>query len=407
MCGAFGCLKQQAEINWFGFDFCSCNSWIRVDCWQGVEVFIMELAIKEDQLEVLKTDVWTKLPQLNVEELEQVCTALDLTIAPGSRGRKSAVYSVVALHLMSNTVETMEIDLALEMFTNVQGALDGIMAIRAVKTEVSTAEVVDGAFGGSGLNTNANPNIGVVPSGAEPVPPPPNLSIGVVPSGAEPVSAPPNLSYTPASTLNTLNNTQNPTQQSTYLNTTNSVRSRMSQQFANLAALAAAPTVQYAVPRMAPLREFKIGGTVGKGFKDSLSYATVLSRIKQGKKQGYTTSEVMGAVAKAIRSSELQDIVENGDLEEDTFLELLKAHYMEKNANSVYNEMCAAKQKVGENEVTFLIRMCGLRKRVEKLSLEEGRPMESSLLRDSFFTSLATGFRQGAVRLELQSTLRN
>ena len=57
----------------------------------------------------------------------------------------------------------------------------------------------------------------------------------------------------------------------------------------------------------------------------------------------------MGAVAKAIRSSELQDIVENGDLEEDTFLELLKAHYMEKNANSVYNEMCAAKQKSGEN----------------------------------------------------------
>ena len=83
MCWAFGCLKQQAEINWFGFDFCSCNSWIRVDCWQGVEVFIVELAIKEDQLEVLKTDVWTKLPQLNVEELEQVCTALDLTRKSG------------------------------------------------------------------------------------------------------------------------------------------------------------------------------------------------------------------------------------------------------------------------------------------------------------------------------------
>ena len=112
---AFGCLKQQVKINWFGFDFCSCNSWIRVDCWQGVEVFIMELAIKEDQLEVLKTDVWTKLPQLNVGELEQVCTALDLTIAPASQGRKSAVYSLVALHLMSNNVETMEIDLALEI----------------------------------------------------------------------------------------------------------------------------------------------------------------------------------------------------------------------------------------------------------------------------------------------------
>ena len=33
---AFGCLKQQVKINWFGFDLCSCNSWIRFDCWQGV-----------------------------------------------------------------------------------------------------------------------------------------------------------------------------------------------------------------------------------------------------------------------------------------------------------------------------------------------------------------------------------
>ena len=352
----------------------------------------MEQAIKEEHLEGLKTDVWTKLPQLNVEELEQVCTALDLTIAPASKGKKSKVYSVVTLHLMSNTVNTMEIDLAIEMFGNVQAALDGILALRAVKTEVSTPEVVDTGAGAAGSNMNANPDMMAIPSSDELVPPPPNLNVSTV-----------------ASTLNTPNNTSNNTQ-NTPLNTTttNSVRCRMSQQFANLAALAAAPTtVQYAVPRIAPLRDFKIGGTVGKGFKDSLSYATVLSRIKQGKQQGYTTSEVMSAVAKAIRSAELQELVENGDLDEGTFLEVLKAHYMEKKANSVYNEMCAAKQKPDENEVTFLLRLCGLRKRVEKLSIEEGCPMDSSLLRDSFFSSLATGFRQGAVRLELQSTLRN
>ena len=38
----------------------------------------------EDRLEALKTDVWTKLPQLNLGELEQVCTALDLQI-PASK----------------------------------------------------------------------------------------------------------------------------------------------------------------------------------------------------------------------------------------------------------------------------------------------------------------------------------
>ena len=71
----------------------------------------MEQAVKEEQLESLKTDVWTKLPQLKVEELEQVCTALELDVTPESQGKKSAVYSVVALHLMSNTINTMEIDM--------------------------------------------------------------------------------------------------------------------------------------------------------------------------------------------------------------------------------------------------------------------------------------------------------
>ena len=91
---------------------------------------------KENQLEVLKTDVWTKLPQLNLEELEQVCTALDLPIEPSKQGRRSAVYSIVTLHLMSNEVNNMDVDMSLEMFGNVQGALDGILTVRTMKTEV-------------------------------------------------------------------------------------------------------------------------------------------------------------------------------------------------------------------------------------------------------------------------------
>ena len=384
---------------------------------RGVLVFIME-GDKENQLEVLKTDVWTKLPQLNLEELEQVCTALDLPIEPSKQGRRSAVYSIVTLHLMSNEVNNMDVDMSLDMFGNVRGALDGILTVRTMKTEVRTDEVVVSGQGeGSSGNQSANPGMGTTDAGS-------NVD-----------NAPPtNSTTTHAASLNThdthqqnahQHNThqQNTDQQNTLQhniqqqnihqntppNTTmlNGTRPRMAQQFANLAALASPPIVQYALPRIAPLREFKIGGTVGKGAKDSLSYATVLSRIKQGKQQGYTSNEVMAAVAKSIKSSELQDIVENGDLDEETFLEVLKVHYLEKNSNRVYNDMCGARQKASENEVEFLIRMCGLRKRVEKLSLEEGRPMEASLLRDSFFSSLATGFKQGAVRLELQGTLRN
>ena len=362
---------------------------------KGVQVFEMDAVEKENQLELLKTDVWTKLPQLNLGELEQICNALDLPIEPTKQGKRSAVYSIVTLHLMTGDVEAMDIDTSLEMFGNVQGALEGILTVRGMKTEVvaevETEEVV-GAGGGEGIgNQHANPVM--------------DNTAGSSGGPTVPIQATPT-TVQPALTINTHNNTSNTLNATSHTTTTNAVtRPRMAQQFANLAALAAGPRL--ALPRMAPLRDFKIGGTVGKGFKDSLSYATVLSRIKQGKEQGYTSSEVMSAVAKSIKSSELQELVENGELDEDTFLEVLKAHYQEKSANSVYNEMCAAKQMATENEVTFLIRMCGLRKRVEKLSREEGRMMDSALLRDSFFSSLATGFRQGAVRLELQSTLRN
>ena len=71
------------KINWFGFDLDSSILGFNSVCGVGVQVFIMEEAIKEEHLEALKTDVWTKLPQLNVEELEQVCTALDRSSKSG------------------------------------------------------------------------------------------------------------------------------------------------------------------------------------------------------------------------------------------------------------------------------------------------------------------------------------
>ena len=80
----------------------------------------MEMAEKEDHLDLLKTDVWTKFPQVKLEGLEQICKALNLPIDPSKTGKRSAVYSIVTLHLMSDEVDGMEIDNSLQMFENVQ-----------------------------------------------------------------------------------------------------------------------------------------------------------------------------------------------------------------------------------------------------------------------------------------------
>ena len=54
-----------------------------------------------------------------------------------------------------------------------------------------------------------------------------------------------------------------------------------------------------------------------------------------------------------MKSRDLQNIVENGDLDEETFLEVLKVHYLEKSANSVYNQLCLTKQWDDEDEVKY------------------------------------------------------
>ena len=56
-------------------------------------------------LETLKQDVWKKLPVLTLEELTAITTGLSLTVAESKGDKKSAVYSAIARHLMSDTVE--------------------------------------------------------------------------------------------------------------------------------------------------------------------------------------------------------------------------------------------------------------------------------------------------------------
>ena len=42
-----------------------------------------------------------------------------------------------------------------------------------------------------------------------------------------------------------------------------------------------------------------------------------------------------------------------------------------------------------------------------KISRGEGQPMDEKLIKDTLYSSLSTGFKQGAVRLELQQTLHD
>ena len=100
-------------------------------------------------------------------------------------------------------------------------------------------------------------------------------------------------------------------------------------------------------------------------------------------------------------------------ISEEEFLQALRIHYNEKKAFKMLNEMSRSYQndaqalEPNENEVQFCMRMFGYCEQIRKISREEGQPMDEKLIADTLYSSLSTGFKQGAVRLELQQTLND
>ena len=89
----------------------------------------------ESDLEPLKDAVWEKLNKLTLQELDDVCKGLGLTVEEGKKGKRSALRAVVYRQLTSQEVEEMETDKAIELFTNCQGAIDNLLQIRGMKDE--------------------------------------------------------------------------------------------------------------------------------------------------------------------------------------------------------------------------------------------------------------------------------
>ena len=327
----------------------------------------------DELIEMLKDEVWRTLPQFTANELQDMCTSLGLEVEGTKKGRKSVLYSTVTKYLMSEQVEMMNEEEEVQVFQNVKAALDGIMKVRTVKEE-HTGDA-SGTSGSQSSKTTAKSSDINAESNAH------------------------TSSTIPSPTTPSVTNTES-------LPVTAATATTMSQQFAQLAARNDGTVTERRI-EIARLREFKIDGTVGKGSKDSLSYESLTSQIKRGKEQGYRFHEIVAAVVKKIKSDNpLKDFLEGSlDISEEELFEHLQIEYAERDAMTMLTEMANTRQRPAESKVGFCYRMITMRKRVKELSEQEGHPMNDVLLKRKLFSSLATGLKQGAVRLELQSTL--
>ena len=156
-------------------------------------------------------------------------------------------------------------------------------------------------------------------------------------------------------------------------------------------------------------KELKLSGQIGSpGQKDKLTYSALAFQIDSATARGFTEPEVVAAVIRAITPGEdLRTYLEmTPNLTLTVLQSILRAHFKEKDATSVFTELSNGTQAAAESESDFCLRMMALRQKVLLMSAEEDGQYTPKLVQGQFQKSLSTGFRRESVRQQLRSVLK-
>ena len=154
-------------------------------------------------------------------------------------------------------------------------------------------------------------------------------------------------------------------------------------------------------------RELKIVGMVGpESQKDRLSFVSLTRQVESGKSKGYTESEVIEAVIRAICPTlKLRSYVETMEgLTLKKLLQILKAHYKQKSATELYHELTILCQDPKESAEDFLIRALELRQQVLFTSrvMEEDVKYSRELVQAVLLRALETGIKNETIRAKMR-----
>ena len=161
--------------------------------------------------------------------------------------------------------------------------------------------------------------------------------------------------------------------------------------------------------QIARWKECKISGQIGSpGQKDKLTYTGLSFQIVSARQRGFSDADICAAVIKAIVPGEdLRTYLEMcPELNLETMIPILRAHFKETDATAVFTELSNGTQQPSESENDFCLRMMALRQKVLLMSDEEKGQYSRDLVQDQFQKSLGTGFRREAVRQQLRATLK-
>lgn len=159
-------------------------------------------------------------------------------------------------------------------------------------------------------------------------------------------------------------------------------------------------------------KDFRINGHVGESTsRDNLSFSSLEHQIESGIRKGYPNMEIVEAVIRAVSPGlKLRSYLEGKtDLTLATLRQILRAHYAEKDATVLYQQLTKAVQGPGETALDFLVRVLDLRQKILFASerAQSGLKYNRELVQSQCSQSIMTGLSNDNIRAEMRIYLQD
>lgn len=179
-------------------------------------------------------------------------------------------------------------------------------------------------------------------------------------------------------------------------------------------AIEAASFANQSVACVHPLyrRDLKIIGQIGEpNQKDKLAYTSLERQIQRALKKGYDEGEVVEAVIQAIApGTKLKSYLESRvDLTLQGLRQILRTHYIEKDATELYHSLTRAVQEPKETPIQFVVRAMDLRQQIVLASerVKSGLKYSAELIQNQFLQTVLTGLHDDTIRADVKPYLQD
>ena len=156
-------------------------------------------------------------------------------------------------------------------------------------------------------------------------------------------------------------------------------------------------------------RELKIAGTItDSANKDKLSFCGLIRQINSAIAKGYTETEIIEAVIRAInRGHLLRGYLESmplSDINLPKLRRLLRSHYKEKSGSELFQDLMNAAQQPKEDTQAFLMRLLTIRQKVLFVAQESDSKLKANTELVQSVT-LESGVQSENIRTRLRPVL--